>query len=32
MVIKPKYDKVDKFFDYIFENYIMPDSRFSPEI
>ncbi|KAL4141434.1 hypothetical protein QTP88_004072 [Uroleucon formosanum] len=32
LAIKPNDDKVDKVFDYIFENYIMPDSRFSPEM
>ncbi|KAL4112967.1 hypothetical protein QTP88_016679 [Uroleucon formosanum] len=32
MTIKPNDDKIDKVFDYIFENYIMPDSRFPPEM
>jgi len=32
MAIKPIDDKVDKVFDYIFENYMMSDSRFPPEI
>lgn len=32
MAIKPIDDKVDKVFDYIFENYMMSDSRFPPEM
>jgi hypothetical protein len=32
MAIKPKYDKVNKVFDYIFENVILSDSRFFPEM
>ncbi|KAF0701804.1 MULE domain-containing protein [Aphis craccivora] len=32
MAMKPIDDKVDKVFDYIFENYMMSDSRFPPEM
>ncbi|KAE9523573.1 hypothetical protein AGLY_016125 [Aphis glycines] len=32
MAIKPIDDKIDKVFDYIFENYITPDSRFPPKM
>lgn len=31
MAIKPKDNNID-MVDYIFENYIMPDMRFNPEI
>lgn len=32
MAIKPKDDKIDEMFDYIFENYIMSDSCFPLEM
>jgi hypothetical protein len=32
MAIKPIDDKIDKVFDYIFENYITSDSRFPPKM
>jgi len=32
MAIKPIDDKIDKAFDYIFENYITSDSRFPPKM
>ncbi|KAF0768605.1 MULE domain-containing protein [Aphis craccivora] len=32
MAIKPIDDKIDKVFDYIFENYMTLDSRFLPKM